>query len=105
MQPGRKVHRRRGRLGVRLAGITVLLTTAAVIGTGSQAGASPASPQRFKPAPAGSVVNHLPLGMTNTPVTVMLQMAGDPVTVADANAATPLTSSQRASHKAQLRTA
>jgi minor extracellular serine protease Vpr len=103
MQSNRHVRSGFRCIGVRLAGIAVLLTSAAVIGTQSQAGAGPASADRFEPAPPDATVKNLPLGMTNTPVTVMLQMAGQPVTVADANAATPLTPSERASHKARLR--
>ena len=56
------------------------------------------TPKHFQPAPAGSTVQHLPLGVSNAPVTVMVQMAGDPVTVADA--ATPLTGTQRSSRRA-----
>ncbi|HEY7174379.1 MAG TPA: S8 family serine peptidase, partial [Micromonosporaceae bacterium] len=41
--------------------------------------------------------------MSNAPMTVMVQMAGDPVTVADADATTPLTNSQKASKQAALR--
>src|SRR5215475_10086494 len=103
MPPNPQANGKRGRIGMRLAGVTVLITATAVIGNASTAGANPVTPRQFTPAPAGATVNHLPLGMTNAPVTIMLQMAGDPVTVADANAATPLTSSQRASHQAQLR--
>ncbi|HKE67364.1 MAG TPA: S8 family serine peptidase [Micromonosporaceae bacterium] len=96
-------HVLRRRTGLRLAGIGVLITTAAVIVTTSQAGADPVNPKRFQPAPAGATIKNLPLGLSKAPVTVMLQMAGDPVTVADADAATPLTKAQRASRKAQLR--
>jgi minor extracellular serine protease Vpr len=93
---------RRGRLGMRLAGVGVLVTTVAVVGAASQAGASPV-PSRFHPAPAGSVATQLPLGISSLPVTVMLQLTGDPVTVADANAATKLSDSQRLAWRNQLK--
>ena len=99
----RETHGKRRRIGVRLAGVAVLIATGAVIVSTSQAGANPATPKRFQPAPAGSTVNHLPVGMSNTPVTVMLQMAGNPITVADADAATPLTKTQKSNLRAQLR--
>jgi minor extracellular serine protease Vpr len=41
--------------------------------------------------------------MSNAQTTVMVEMAGDPVTVVDANAPEPLTSSQKQAHKNQLR--
>src|SRR5215475_5939256 len=98
----RKAHGKRRHIGMRVAAISVLIT-AAVVTTASQAGADPVVPRHFQPAPAGSAVNHTPLGLSNAPITVMVQMAGDPVTVADADAAAPLTSSQKASHRSQLR--
>src|SRR5215467_9945035 len=99
----RETHGKRRRIGVRLAGVSVLIATGAVIVSASQAGADPAAPHKFRPAPAGSTIKHLPLGMSNTPVTVMLQMSGDPVTVADADAASPLTKTQKSSLRGQLR--
>src|SRR5215470_11576038 len=98
----RKAHGKRRHIGMRVAGIAVLIT-AAVVTTASQAGADPVVPRHFQPAPDGSTVNHMPLGLSNAPVTVMVEMAGDPVTVADADAAAPLTGSQKASRRAQLR--
>ena len=99
----RKNHGKRRRTWMRFAGISVLITTVGVVASASQAGADPVTPKHFQPAPAGSTVEHLPLGVSNAPVTVMVQMAGDPVTVADADAATPLTGTQRSSRRAQLR--
>ena len=87
----RKNHGKRRRTWMRFAGISVLITTVGVVASASQAGADPVTPKHFQPAPAGSTVKHLPLGVSNAPVTVVVQMAGDPVTVADADAATPLT--------------
>ena len=98
----RRIAAGRGR-GVGLAGVGVLATSLVVLVGGSQAGATSVPPRPFKLAPAGSVVTHLPLGLSNAQVTLMLQMAGDPVTVADANAATPMTKSQRQALKNQLR--
>ncbi|HET6212020.1 MAG TPA: S8 family serine peptidase [Micromonosporaceae bacterium] len=58
---------------------------------------------RFQPAPAGLTITGVPLGMSKAQTTVVLEMAGDPVTVADANAATPLTKAQKSAHRSQLR--
>jgi len=44
-----------------------------------------------------------PLGLGNHQTTVVVQLAGDPITVADANAAAPLSDSQKDSIRSQLR--
>jgi subtilisin family serine protease len=44
-----------------------------------------------------------PLGLGNHQTTVVVQLAGDPITVADANAAAPLSDSQKESIRSQLR--
>jgi minor extracellular serine protease Vpr len=90
------------RRGIRLAGIGVLAASIAVFGAASSADATAPSP-RFAPAPAGATPVQQPLGLSNTPVTVMVQMSGDPVAVADAAAATPLTSSQKKARRDSLR--
>jgi len=82
------------------------VAAAAAVGGGSNAGAAAApvkAPDRFTRVPAGTTVNHKPLALSTQQTTVVVQMAGDPVTVADANAATPLTKSQRQQRKEQLR--
>jgi subtilisin family serine protease len=45
------------------------------------------------------------LGVSNALTTVMVEMAGDPVTVTDADAPAPLTSSQKQTRRSQLRAA
>jgi minor extracellular serine protease Vpr len=90
---------------VGLAGVGVLAATLVVVGSPALAGAAPVTPSHFKPAPAGAKINNKPLGVANQQITVMVQMAGDPVTVADANAATPLTKAQRDAKRAALRSA
>jgi hypothetical protein len=45
----------------------------------------------------------VPLGVSGSQVTVMLELRGDPVAVVRANAAAPLTSDQKEQVKAQLR--
>ena len=54
--------------------------------------------------PGGSVTGQLtkPLGYGNELTTVVVQLAGDPITVADANSANGLTDGQRASIRSQL---
>jgi minor extracellular serine protease Vpr len=90
------------RRDIRLAAIGVLATSLAVLGGASPADAA-TSTRQFTPAPPGSTAIQLPLGMNNAQTTVMVEMAGDPVAVADANAPAPLTSSQKEAHKNQLR--
>src|SRR5690242_11512421 len=94
MRPWRRL-RFTGRGGkvIRLAGLGVLVASLAVLGVGNASAAVPT--RQFTPAPPDSVVKHLPLGLSNTLTTVMVQMTGDPVTVTDADAAAPLTSSQK----------
>ncbi|MEU8261745.1 S8 family serine peptidase [Micromonospora sp. NPDC048999] len=94
----------RRRQAARLAGVGVLATSLAVLG-GATTPAVAAQTPRFTPAPAGSVVTHLPLGLSNALTTVMVELSGDPVTVTDADAATPLTSSEKQSRRSQLRAA
>ncbi len=98
----RRIAAGRGR-GIGLAGVGVLAMSLVVLSGASQAGATSIPPRPFTPAPAGSTVTQLPLGLSNAQITLMLEMTGDPVTVVDANAATPLTSSQRQALKNQLR--
>jgi subtilisin family serine protease len=44
-----------------------------------------------------------PIGISNKPTTVVVQLSGDPITVADANAASPLSQGQKDSIRSQLR--
>jgi minor extracellular serine protease Vpr len=88
---------------IRVAGVGVLVASLAVLGVSNASAA--VHTRQFTPAPPDSVVNHLPLGVSNAMTTVMVQMAGDPVTVTDADAATPLTSSQKQTQRDQLRAA
>jgi minor extracellular serine protease Vpr len=93
----------RGR-AIRIAGVGVLAAGVAVLTAADPSGAAVPARQ-FRAAPAGSVVNHLPLGVSNAQVTLMVQLSGDPVTVTDADSATPLTGSQKQTRKGQLRAA
>jgi minor extracellular serine protease Vpr len=96
-----RIRRLGGSGRTRLAAAAVSLIAVSVVGAGSVAQAAPAIPARFHKAPATMPITGKPLGLDSTPTTVVVQMAGDPVTVADA--ATPLTSSQRTSHRDALR--
>src|SRR6185295_7967992 len=91
------------RRGARIAGIGILATSLAVLGGASQAEATAAPSRHFAKAPAGSVVTEVPLGMSNAMTTFVVQMSGDPVTVVEADAATPLTADQKRSHRDELR--
>ncbi|GAA0959457.1 peptidase S8 [Virgisporangium aurantiacum] len=88
---------------VRLAAVGLLIPALAVFGNTTGAGAAPATKAPFTKAPAGLKITNLPLGVKNKPVTVVVELAGDPVAVADANAATPLTQDQKRQHQDRLR--
>ncbi|MFF5290062.1 S8 family serine peptidase [Paractinoplanes globisporus] len=69
----------------------------------SGAVAAPSARQDFAPVPAGSKITQVPLGMRNKPVTVMVQLADQPVAAADAAAAQPLTATQKNQRRDKLR--
>jgi len=82
-----------------IAASVVALVALSVV---SAAGA--ARPAPVAPAEAGTFTPVIaPLGLSNQPQTVIVQLAGDPVTVADANAATAFTQGEWNSHRDQLR--
>jgi subtilisin family serine protease len=87
----------------RVATVGLLISVVAVFGSASSAGASPATKPAFQRAPAGSKVTNLPLGLKNKPVTVVVELSGDPVAVVDANSAQPLTKAQKQQRKDQLK--
>jgi hypothetical protein len=76
---------------LRASGIGILLTAFGAVATPAGAAAAPAD-HGFRPVPAGSKAINLPPSMADEPVTVLLQLGGDPVAVADVAAAAPLTS-------------
>jgi subtilisin family serine protease len=83
--------------------VGLLISAIAVFGNTSGAAAAPTKKAPFTKAPAGLTIKNLPLGMKNKPVTVVVELVGDPVAVADANAATPLTNDQKRQHQDRLR--
>jgi len=89
----------RGRRSGRASWIVALVAVAAAFVAVSAAGAARV------PVPSGSVTGQLtkPLGYGNQLTTVVVQLAGDPITVADANSANGLTDGQWASIRDQLR--
>lgn len=94
-----------------IAGVGLMATGLAVLGAVAPVGAAQAASAlttaaklpagRFEKAPAGSKITKLPLALSNAKVTVMLELEGDPVAVADAE--NPLTAAQKSSHRAALR--
>jgi subtilisin family serine protease len=92
-----------GRRRARIAGISILATSLAVLTGASQADAASAPKRDFVKAPAGSVVTEVPLGISNEPTTFVVQMSGDPVAVAEADAAAPLTADQKRTRRSELR--
>ena len=97
-------HRARRRIGIGLAGAGVLVTTLAVVSNASQAGATGLESRHFDKAPASASLVR-PASLSSKPITVVVQMAGDPVTVTDANSATKLTKAERQARKDSLRQA
>src|SRR6185369_14320113 len=97
-------HRARRRIGIGLAGAGVLVTTLAVVSNASQAGATGLESRHFDKAPASASLVR-PASLSSKPITVVVQMAGDPVTVTDANSATKLTKAERQARKDGLRQA
>jgi minor extracellular serine protease Vpr len=81
-----------------IAGLVALALALCITSAGVAApGPTPApEPGRFTP-----VV--VPLGISNQPTTVVVQLAADPVTVVDADAVTPLTDGQRQQLRSQLK--
>ena len=90
----------RGRGFVWAARILPLVAVAAALVAVSAASAARPTPSK---APAGQPVKLIDLASRQT--TVVVQLAGDPVTVADANASAPLTDGQKDSLRSQLRAA
>ncbi|WP_157756728.1 S8 family serine peptidase [Plantactinospora sp. KBS50] len=69
----------------------------------SGAVAAPGLRQAFKPVPAGSKITNLPAGMRDRQVTVMVQLGDDPVAVVDAEAAQPLSATQKRQRQDRIR--
>lgn len=91
----------RKRLAI-LTSVALVTTATAVIGNAPGASASPDPAQVFRKAPAGSsVVAKLPA--VNGLVTAVVEVAGDPVTVAGAD--TPMTGDQKQQRKNELKLA
>ena len=86
----------------RIAAIGILTTALGVVSASSSASASSGARQPFDPVPAGSKITNLPAGMKNRPVTVMVELSGDPVAVTDAAAAQPLSTTQKRQRRDQL---
>ena len=86
-----------------VAGVGILLTAMGVVSASSSAAAAPGARHDFTPVPAGSKITHLPAGMRNTPVTVMVQLSEQPVAAADAAAAQPLTATQKRQRTDKIR--
>jgi len=92
----------RRRTSRRNAWIAVSIVALVALSVVSAAGA--ARPAPLVPAQAGKFTPAIaPLGISNQPQTVIVQLAGDPVTVDDANAPAPFTQGEWNSHRDQLR--
>jgi len=74
----------------------VALSVVSAAGAARPAPVAPDGAGKFNPVIA-------PLGLSNRPQTLIVQLAGDPVTVADANSATAFTKGQWDSHRDQLK--
>jgi subtilisin family serine protease len=88
---------------VRYAGIALLVTGLAVLGVAPTAGAATGGPDRFTKAPTHSTKLRTPIGLSNAPVTVVVQLADAPVAVGEA--ASTLSRTQQADRRAELKSA
>lgn len=96
---GPTARRRTSRRNAWVAASVVALVALSVVSA-----AAAARPAPVAPAEAGNFTPVVvPLGISNQPQTVIVQLAGDPVTVADANSPAPFTQSEWNSHRDQLR--
>ena len=84
---------------VNLTGLFAVLAAALCVTSAGVAASNPTPAP--EPGPFTPVVK--PLGIGNQPTTVVVQLAGDPVTVVDADAAAPLTDGQKQQLRSQLR--
>ncbi len=91
------------RRGLTVVVVGALVTAMAGAGGAAPAGADPGRTHTFRPAPAGLTVRYIPPGIRNAPVTVVAEVSGDPVAVAEADAAQPLTATQKQQRKDQLK--
>ena len=92
----------RAMLGLALAGLTVLLL--AVVGSAG-ASLSGSGPARFEVAGDGMVTSTAltPLGVSGAQTTVVVQLAGDPVAVVEANSGRKLRAEEKKAVKDQLK--
>jgi subtilisin family serine protease len=85
------------------AAAAVLLTVAPTHAPAAPAGRFATVPQSAAAAPDGFRPAFAPLGISTAPTTVVLQLRGDPVAVASANALVPMTRAEKAQHRDRLR--
>ncbi|WP_189077574.1 S8 family peptidase [Mangrovihabitans endophyticus] len=88
-----------------MAGAGILVTAMGVMTASSSAAAAPGLRREFTPVPAGSKITGVPAGMRNRPVTAMVQLGDDPVAVADAEAAQPLSDTAKRQRRDRIRQA
>jgi len=89
----------RSAMKLNLSGLLVVLATALCV---TSAGVAAPTPTPV-PDPGSFTPGVMPLGMSNQPTTVVVQLAADPVTVVDGDSATPLTDGQKQQLRTQLR--
>ena len=93
---GRRRTFRRNAWIAAAVGALVALSVVSAAGAARPGPVAPAQAGKFTPV-------NVPLGVSNKPQTVIVQLAGDPVTVSDANSAAPFTQGQWDSHRDQLK--
>ena len=94
---------RGGRRAVSAVAVGLLMTVVGVFGSAAPAAAEPTGTRDFRKVPDGLTVLHTPPGISNKPVTVVAELAGDPVAVAEADAPLPLTTDQKRQRKDQIK--
>jgi minor extracellular serine protease Vpr len=96
-RPAGRRHASRNAIWIALSvAAFVALSVVSAAGAANNPIVAPNAGQKFTPVLT-------PIGLSNKPTTLVVQLSGDPITVADANAASPLSQGQKDSIRSQLR--
>ena len=79
-----------------VAAAVVALSVVSAAGAANKPVHAPTAGREFRPV-------YTPIGASSKPTTLVVQLSGDPITVADSNAAAPLSQGQRDSVRSQLK--
>ena len=79
-----------------IVGACVALSVVSAAGAANKPVQAPTAGRQFRPV-------NMPIGASSKPTTLVVQLSGDPITVADAGAASPLSQGQRDSIRSRLK--